>query len=84
MQGMWRKTSMPHRNRQRKTKQTQKATAFIRSLVAATKNFSPHKEKKQKFFCSWYLLVFSATTSLQSGAIAEAKKQLPLKPLRRR
>jgi hypothetical protein len=46
MQGMWRKTPLPRHARQRKTMQTQKATAFICSLVAATKQKSPHKEKK--------------------------------------
>jgi hypothetical protein len=38
---------MPHRNRQRKPMQIQKAIFPICSLVAATNQKPPHKEKKR-------------------------------------
>jgi hypothetical protein len=47
MLGMWRKTHMPHRISQRKTKQTKKATAPTNSHVKILKPIHPHKEKKQ-------------------------------------
>ena len=48
MQGMWRKTHLPHRNRQRKTMQTPKATAPTNLLVVPRKRKMPHKKRKQK------------------------------------
>jgi hypothetical protein len=46
MQAVWRKTSIPHANSQRKTMQTQKATCSAGSLVAFLKQKPSHKEKK--------------------------------------
>jgi hypothetical protein len=48
MLAVWRKTNIPHTNRQRKTKQTQIRNKSTSSLVAQLKIFSPHKERKQK------------------------------------
>jgi hypothetical protein len=45
---LWRKTHSPHTIRQRGTKQTQIATCFTNSLVAAAKIFSPHKREQTK------------------------------------
>jgi hypothetical protein len=46
MLGVWRKTLMPHRNRQRKTLQPKKAAANNCHLVEIPKPLSPHKEQK--------------------------------------
>jgi hypothetical protein len=40
---------MPHGNRQRKTKQPQKAAAIICILVAAVGFFSPHRDKPKNW-----------------------------------
>jgi hypothetical protein len=48
MQSVWRKTRVPHRVRQGKTMQIQKANGYLGGLVAAAKNFSPHKERNNK------------------------------------
>jgi hypothetical protein len=46
MQVVWRKTHIPHANRQRKTNKNQNRNQNPNRLVAATKNFSPHKERE--------------------------------------
>ncbi len=46
---MWGKKCIPHRNRQRKTLQSQKATAHNCSLVVPPKPPHPHKERKSVF-----------------------------------
>jgi hypothetical protein len=48
MLGVWRKTHVPHQNRQRKTMQKQKANHLTNYLVAQPKPFHPHKEKNKK------------------------------------
>jgi hypothetical protein len=48
MLAVWRKTLIPHRNRQRKIMQNQKANCLFAILVVPAKLPYPHKEKKLK------------------------------------
>jgi hypothetical protein len=48
MQGMWKKTRVPHRNRRTETMQTQKANFPFAILVAAAKPPHPHKERNRR------------------------------------
>jgi hypothetical protein len=48
MQGVCGEMRVPHRNRQRKTKQTQNTILFINRLVEILKRKPSHKERKQK------------------------------------
>jgi hypothetical protein len=88
---------VPHRNRQRKTMQIQKATAPNCHLVVILELPTPHKERKQKekqkfarFLtvggnCSVFdlLLAVFASTSLQRAAFAKSQMQLPTKSIGR-